>query len=526
MTARANATDLTHGRLLARSTLWNLAGQVLPMIAAMRAIPAIIHGIGLDRFGILTLGWVVVGYFSLFDLGLGRALTKIVAAKLAEARVLEERGTDSELDKSNTPDDRVRELYALIWTSSLLLVILGVVAGGAMFLSAPWLVHRALRIPPGLQLETLHALYLLAGSLPIITSTSGFRGILEALQRFDTVNRIRIPMALSVFLGPLLVLPFSKSLVVIFGFLVAGRFLAWIAFAFASLAALPGLRHGITLTSSGLKAAFQFGGWITAGNLIVPVLAYVDRFVIGALLSVASVALYTTPFEAVTRLQAIPGAIAGVMFPAFASTFVNDRQRTALLMQRAVKYVFLVVFPVVLFIVGFAPEGLRVWVGPVFAQKSTVVLRTLAAGVFVNCLAQIPLSLVQGTGRPDLAAKLQAVELPFYLPAIYWATKYHGLAGAALTWTLRVTLDALLLFAIAYGLLPEARGMAKRFAVSAGSAVAVFYGITLVFSPVPRALLIAAVLVGAAGAAWFAVLVEEERIVLRGFVFPRSKVAA
>src|SRR5271165_5202652 len=100
---------LTRGNLLARSTLWNLAGQILPMIAAVVAIPPIVREIGLDRFGILTLGWVVVGYFSLFDLGLGRALTKMVADKLAA-------GSD-------------HDLHGLIWTSCFLMLLLGMVAG-------------------------------------------------------------------------------------------------------------------------------------------------------------------------------------------------------------------------------------------------------------------------------------------------------------------------------------------------------------------------------------------------------------
>jgi O-antigen/teichoic acid export membrane protein len=502
------AVELTHGHVLARSTIWNLAGQILPMLAAVCAIPAIVKGIGLDRFGILTLGWVVVGYFSLFDLGLGRALTKMVADKLAMGRD--------------------HELHALIWTSSFLMLALGLIAGIAMFALSPWLVDRVLKVPNNLKLETLHALYLLSASVPIVISTSGFRGVLEAMQRFGTVNRIRIPMAISVFLGPLLIIPFTKSLAWIFAFLVAGRFFAWIAYIVACMSTLPGLERDITIETSNLKAILQFGGWITAGNLIAPILVYVDRFVIGALLSLTAVAYYTTPFEAVSKLLTLPGAMAGVLFPAFATSYVRDKFRTGFLMQRAVKYVFLALFPIVLILVAFAPEGLKLWVGAVFAQNSTVVLRYLAAGVFVNCLAQIPLSLVQGTGRPDLAAKLQAVELPLYLAAIYWATKNHGLAGAAIAWSSRVTVDALILFVLAYRLLPhrQSQGVLFRLAASVVAALAIFYCVTLPPSLAARAVMVTAVLLILAAAAWFAILVEDERATLRGMMVWRSKAAA
>ena len=52
------------------------------MLVAIIAIPFLIKGLGTARFGVLTLAWMVVGYFSLFDLGIGRALTKVVAEKI------------------------------------------------------------------------------------------------------------------------------------------------------------------------------------------------------------------------------------------------------------------------------------------------------------------------------------------------------------------------------------------------------------------------------------------------------------
>ena len=72
---------------------WNLLGNGTPMLAALFAIPILIDGLGLERFGVLTLSWMVVGYFSLFDLGLGRALTKLVAEKLGRE--------ENEEDKNN-----------------------------------------------------------------------------------------------------------------------------------------------------------------------------------------------------------------------------------------------------------------------------------------------------------------------------------------------------------------------------------------------------------------------------------------
>src|SRR3954466_7987365 len=81
-TRDATPAALTGGRLLARNAAWNLITQCAPLAVAFVTIPVLIAGIGTDRFGVLTLAWITLGYFSLFDLGLGRALTKLVADAL------------------------------------------------------------------------------------------------------------------------------------------------------------------------------------------------------------------------------------------------------------------------------------------------------------------------------------------------------------------------------------------------------------------------------------------------------------
>ena len=76
------SSGLTSGRTLARNTIFNLIGQIAPMLVAIFTIPVLIRVLGTDRFGVLTLAWLLVGYFSLFDLGIGRALTQLVGRKL------------------------------------------------------------------------------------------------------------------------------------------------------------------------------------------------------------------------------------------------------------------------------------------------------------------------------------------------------------------------------------------------------------------------------------------------------------
>jgi len=67
-----------------------------------------------------------VGYFSLFDMGLGRALTKLVSERLG--------------------DGRLDELGNLIWTALFLIVVLGFIGATAVYFGADPLIRHVLNV--------------------------------------------------------------------------------------------------------------------------------------------------------------------------------------------------------------------------------------------------------------------------------------------------------------------------------------------------------------------------------------------
>lgn len=484
---------LTSGSLLARNTLWNLIGQGSPLIIAAVAIPILVRHIGVDRYGILSISWMLIGYFSLFDFGVGRALTKFVADRL---------GTSDEHD-----------IPPLVWTSLMLMLLLGVVGGICMAAMSPWLVSRILKIPIALHVETLRTFYLLALGTPFVITTTGFRGILEAQQRFGIVNAIRIPMGAFTFGGPLLVIPFSNHLVPIVGLLLAGRVLLCVAYGFACLRTMPSLLRGFALQTSVIRPVLSFGSWVTVSNVVSPVMQSMDRFLIGGLLSVGAVAYYSAPFDVISRISILPAAVAGVLFPAFAVSYVQDRNRLASLLGRGLKFIFLAVFPIVLLIVTFAPEGLRLWLGPVFAEQSTSVTRWLAAGTLVNCLALVPTTFIQGIGRPDITAKLHLIELPLYLGGAWWLIRERGIEGAALAWVVRVLLDAVLLFIVAESFL-ERKGLNRFMGAFVAVGICILVISSLVATLMAKVTFLFVVFFAFLMSAWFLFLNSEDRAVV------------
>jgi len=490
-----STTDkLTQGSRLARNSALNLLGYGTPLVVAFFAIPLLIRGLGTDRFGILAMAWVFIGYLSLFDLGLSRALTKLVAEKLGVGKV--------------------GEIPALVWTAIFIMFFLGVGIAVGVSLLLPWLVQDILNIPQVLYAETLKAFYLLAIFVPIVIISVGFRGILDAHQRFDLTNAVRIPLGIYSFGAPLLVLPFSQSLFSVVGILVAGRLIACLVQLLLCFHVVPSLSKGIVLQRTMMGPLIRFGGWMTVTNIVSPLMVYSDRFFIGALISVVAVAYYATPHEVVTKLLLISGSLMGVLFPAFSTSFVQDHSRTKLLFARGVKFIFLILFPITLLIVTMAHDGLGFWLGDEFAKNSTKVLQWITVGVFMHSLGQVPYALIQGVGRPDLTAKLHLIELPFYFICLWWIIGSNGIVGAAVVWVLRIAVDTLFMFVIALRLLQIREGIMWRKLLFIGFAFLTLALGAMLTDVVIKLLFLLLMLFIYVPTIWFLILVQEERALI------------
>lgn len=412
-------------KLLAKNTLYNLIGQGLPIIIAIFTIPILISELGTEKFGILTIAWMVIGYFSLFDFGIGRALIHLISEKLGS--------------------NEKQQIPGIIWTASILLIFFGFMSTILIYLITPWLVNDFLKITPQYIHESLVSFYILSFSIPIVISATAFRGILEAYQRFDLVNIVRIPMGIITYLGPLVVLPFSNSLIYVTLILVIARFLLWGLNLIMCIKLEPETYKKIKFEKRFVKPLLNYGGWMTVSNIVSPIMSNMDRFLIGYLLTVSVVAFYTTPYEIVSKFAIIPMALVSVLFPAFSMYYKQNQNKLWDLYKKGLIWTFLIMYPIVLITVSLSKEGISLWIDPDFARKSALILQILAIGMLVNSLAYTPYSLIQGCGRPDITAKLHIVELIVYIAIMIPLTQNMGIVGAALAWTIRVVLDGVVL---------------------------------------------------------------------------------
>jgi O-antigen/teichoic acid export membrane protein len=419
-----------------KSALWSLMGTVVPMFAALAAVPWLMRYMGQERLGVLSLVWVVVGYFSFLDMGLGRAVTVAVAA----ARSANQRAMSDEIH--------------VLGSASVLLMAVGVGMAALLGMSiGAWGVPfklSSIELTNEVQLALLWTL----PSLPMLLLSSGFRGHLEGAGAFRTLNMLRIPTGILLVAGPCLTAYFSPNLVwaciSIFGVRVMHLLVLWVLTANEighGVAALPSelLRHS---TWPGLRRLLSFGGWVTVSNVVGPVIVYVDRFVIGATLAASSVALYSVPFDLVSRLPVLVAALCSVLLPELArlsslaaATDPNALRQAHLLVRRSSIFSAVVVAALVILGALAAPWALTLWLGEDFAQQSGTLTQILLLAFGVNAVAQIPFTALQAMGRVRAVALLHSAELVPYAVLVFFAISWLGLVGAAWAWLLRSIVD-------------------------------------------------------------------------------------
>jgi O-antigen/teichoic acid export membrane protein len=416
--------------------------------------------------------WAVVSYFGLFDLGLGRALTQQLS-----------------LVQANGDEEAVGPLTA---TAIALMGLLGVFAGVAMAVGAPWGVDLIKNVPD--RAEAIRAVYAMAFAMPAIILTSGFRGVLEAKSAFGIVNMIRLPMGLFTFLGPLAVVVYGvPRLDVIAAVLALGRVIACLVHAFYAWRILPSSQRHFKVRRAEMRALGASGGWLTVSNIISPIMGYVDRFVIGAVVSASAVAYYATPNEMVTKLWIIPGALTAVLFPAFTARMARAGSDTQNLVRASVTALFVVILPITAALTAFGRELLTVWINADFASHSTLLLQIFAVSMLISCMAQIPFTLIQSAGKPRTTAMLHCAILPLFLIGLWFLSRWYGVTGAALAWLLRMIVDACSLFYLSAPILKQSRGyFINKDTVILGLLAAFTYLSALIANPLLRILWILA----------------------------------
>jgi O-antigen/teichoic acid export membrane protein len=486
----------------------NLGTGGLILVLNVAFVPAMLHSFGMELYGVLSVTWMVLSHLQWLDLGFSAACAKYVARDLA-------RGMEAEAGR-------------WAWAAVTVQAIVGTVAALALWLSAPYLAEL-LKVDPARREMVVLALRMFALVVPLDLSAKSMTGVLEATQRFDWINGLNVAGALWTFSTYAVgIMRGGDFRAVVYG-LVAFRVVNLLGTLYAACRVLPSMLDReafatrLAIRGSRLREMFRFGGWVSVSSGIGPLIFFCDRWVISTLRGVALLPLYTVPLQMLVSLQIIPASGSATLFPAFsvleASTEWDRLQR---LLVRAHRLLLLLLIPVLFTLFYWAPEILRLWISPEFAQEATIPFRILLAGFSVGLFAPFSGALLQGAGRPDVLSKVYLAEFPVNVLMTVLLVKHFGIVGAAVTYSVRTVVETVILWVCIHRVFPLERWGLLRGVLHRLAPVGLAVGALFILLPEPRidspvaVLLSGVALVVYAIVAFFHLLDDADRMLLRG----------
>ncbi len=419
-----------------RHTAYNLLGALLPTAVGLLTIPTYIRVVGEARYGVLAIVWAFLGYFGVFDLGLGRATAQRIAAL------------------GGSP---VRLVASTFWTALLINGALGVIGAFVIWPVSNYYFGYKMSIDADLRSELCSALPWLVFAAPLITLSGVVGGALQGRAQFLELNIISVAGAVSFQILPLLVAwRHGPDLAWLVPSVILTR-LFWFGVTFWRCKVHVFKAHAPSITLHDAKSLLLFGGWVTITSLVGPLMTTLDRFIIGAMVGARGVTYYTVPFQLAQRSTVLPAALTSALFPRFAQAGSIERGELAVL---AIRSLAVAMTPVMVIALSLVDPFFRLWISSEFASKASVTAMILLLGFWINGLAFVPFAQLQAAGRPDMVAKLHTVELIPYLALLYVGMSFWGLAGAAAAFSLRVFGDCVLLLWLA-GTLPNGVAILK-----------------------------------------------------------------
>lgn len=408
---------------ISRDTIINAAGGVIPVLVSFLVVPHYLQRIGDARYGVLTIVWVLLGYFGFFDFGLGRAVANRVA-QLADA-----------------PHHRTE---AVFWTALIINGFLGAMGGLVLYTTGGILLGNIFKIDEALRAEALAALPILSVAVPLATISTVLSNTLDGKRLFLVSNVLGSVTNVLFQVAPLsVVLVRGPALTGLVGAIVAVRLISLLLYSVVCRQLVGiGLRPQFDLSVG--RLLLGYGSWITADSIIAPILSNFDRLIISGVIGVQKLIYYTIPHTLISQLSILPASLSRSLFPRFSAMEDLAAAKTS---QRAATAIAGLMTPLIVMGMMLSEPFLYVWLGPEPAAQAGPIAAILLLGFWFNSLAFIPYVQLQGQGRPDLVAKIHFVEVPIYLVVLWIGLITLGLEGAAWAWTSRVILDVILLFA-------------------------------------------------------------------------------
>jgi O-antigen/teichoic acid export membrane protein len=397
--------------MLLRNSLWNITGAALPALAALATVPLLIHALGAEGYGIVTIVSSIVGYFAVLDINMSAGAIKYLA-------------------ESHAADD-ARRFSETFWFGAFFYGLLGLIGALGIYFGADILVKKLFDMSPSAHDASILALKI--GALGFLfTQVQGYLLIVpQSLQRFDRSAQ-------------------SEALFGIFVNVIS----VVVAYAGGGITGVIAARVGVSLLNViylvflikrlDLKIKFywpgkevrrsltSFSAYAYLSKLASTLHQHGDKLIVGAVAGPVALTFYTVPVTLASRILGLTYRMSSVIYPRASALAASDRmQELRPIYLGAMRYITYINLIALGLIILAGDEFLRRWVGKEFVAQGYPVLVIMTTAILIDSLTNIPSMVNDALGHPRVSGRFALARGIIGVGLVYFGALNYGIVGAA-----------------------------------------------------------------------------------------------
>jgi O-antigen/teichoic acid export membrane protein len=404
---------MMHKRTILINAAANWAGFVSQVVVTLVAAPILIHGLGDDRYGLWALVESILAYLSLFDLGIAASLVRYVARFEAE----------SDQKSLNRMFNTSLALFA-----GAGLAVMAVVSALAVGWSNP------LGAPEQFAWEVRILLLLLGANLAAGLPLGVFPTVLDGLGRYPVKTIIRTSCLLVRTVVVISVVRSGHGLIALAIVSLVFTAVENGAHAYAVRRYLPGLRISLAWVD---RSTFRLIRGYSAYSFLAMIAGRVsfqtDAIVIGAFLAPKAITFFVIGARLVDYTKSLFRSITTVLTPAVSALDARGHVEAIRdILVDGTRYVLWIVVPIELGLLLLGKPFLALWLGPEYANLSTLSLQILSIPMALVVAQFVAARILYGVDRVRQFALTVTVEAGVNLALSLLLVRRMGIEGVAL----------------------------------------------------------------------------------------------
>ncbi len=382
-----------------------MSAQIGTMVIGLVMLPILVHMMGSVAYGV----WVVIsgllGYFGVFDFGLGGAFVAQLARQLSDRQALRQ----------------------IITLGVLAYGFIGIALIPIGFFIASHL-NTWFPMPPLLKSQVIPVFWLVYAASFFNLAMNGMGALINALQWMRWQAILRVVTQLLNYSIVMIALVLHQGLYAFSWGLWASSVVVGIAYVLKVWHVLEGrlFYPPWRIPGSLITSLLSYGGWLQINNVANQIIYETDRILTGIYAGLAWVTIYQINYKLGNTVRRIPLSLMGALLPAISRVTDDHRVRQAYV--DASRYLGLLTFLMGSALMAALPLLIKGWMGRNYPHESLVFLLLIIAYVSSN-LTGIGTTVLRGQLRPQLTSYYTAVTAVVKLSMSLMLAPHFGLLG-------------------------------------------------------------------------------------------------